>query len=165
VCERRSVTGQHPNAALIQRLYQALDAGDGETMAALYAPGAHFRDPAFGDLHGEEPGDMWRMLCSQAKDLAVTASDVRADDREGSASWRATYTFTATGRPVVNEVIASFRFEDGLIADHRDDFSMWRWSRQALGPAALLLGSNPLGQSLIRRNARGRLASWRDGRG
>ena len=154
----------HPNAALIERLYASLDAADGEAMASLYAPGAHFRDPAFGDLRDGEPGDMWRMLCSQAKDLAVTASEVRADDREGSARWRATYTFTATGRPVVNNVTASFRFEDGLIADHRDDFSMWRWSRQALGPAALLLGSNPVGQALIRRQARGRLAGWRSER-
>jgi ketosteroid isomerase-like protein len=158
------VNEQHPNAAVIERLYQAMDSGDGETMASLYTPGAHFRDPAFGDLSDGEPGDMWRMLCSQAKDLAVTASDVRADDSTGSAHWRATYTFTATGRPVVNEIDATFRFQDGLIADHRDDFSLWRWSRQALGPPALLLGSNPLGQALIRRQARGRLAGWRSKR-
>jgi len=31
-------------------------------MTACYAPGAHFRDPAFGDLEGEEIGSMWRML-------------------------------------------------------------------------------------------------------
>jgi ketosteroid isomerase-like protein len=152
---------RHPNAAVIERLYAALDAGDGEAMASLYAPDAVFSDPAFGELRDGEPGDMWRMLCSQAKDLTVAASDVQADDAAGSANWVAHYTFTATGRPVENRVHAEFRFRDGLIADHRDSFSMWRWSRQALGPPAFLLGSNPLGQSLVRRRARGRLADWR----
>jgi hypothetical protein len=38
---------------------------------------------------------------------------------------------------------------------------MWRWSRQALGLPALLLGSNPAGQALIRRQARSRLEQWR----
>jgi uncharacterized protein (TIGR02246 family) len=153
----------HPNAELIERLYAAMDAQDGDTMASLYAPDAVFRDPAFGELRGREAGDMWRMLTSQAADLSVKASDVRADDDSGSAAWVAHYTFTATGRPVENRIQASFRFRDGLIAEHRDSFSMWRWSRQALGPPAFLLGSNPLGQALIRRRARGRLAAWRGG--
>src|SRR4051812_45840821 len=154
----------HPNAALIERLYAALDAGDGETMASLYAPDAVFSDPAFGELRGDEPGDMWRMLCSQAQDLTVAVSDVEADDSSGSANWVAHYTFTATGRPVENRVHAEFRFRDGLIAEHRDRFSMWRWSRRALGPPAFLLGSNPAGQALVRRRARGRLADWRSAR-
>ena len=151
----------HPNAAVIERLYAALDAGDGETMASLYAPDAVFSDPAFGELRGSEPGDMWRMLCAQATDLSVTASDVRADDSSGSARWVATYTFTATGRFVENRIEASFRFRDGLIAEHRDRFSMPRWARQALGPAGLLLGTNPVGRALLQRKARGRLAEWR----
>jgi ketosteroid isomerase-like protein len=152
---------RHPNAAVIERLYAALDAADGETMASLYAPDAVFSDPAFGALRGVEAGDMWRMLCSQASDLDVSVSNVRADDSSGSADWVARYTFSATGRPVENRVHAEFRFRDGKIVEHRDRFSMWRWSRQALGPPAVALGSNPLGHALVRRRARGRLASWR----
>ena len=155
----------HPNAMAIERLYAALDAGDAETMAALYAPDATFHDPAFGDLDGDGVRAMWRMLCAQAQDLDVTASGVEAGDDAGSADWVATYTFTATGRPVVNRIHASFRFRDGLIAEHRDDFSLWRWSRQALGPAAFLIGSNPLGQAILRRQVRGRLNAWRRGDG
>jgi ketosteroid isomerase-like protein len=150
----------HANAQLIERLYAALGAKDGDAMAALYAPDAHFRDPAFGDLHGGEVGSMWRMLCGQASDLTAAVSDVEADDSSGSARWVAHYTFSATGRPVENRVSAKFRFRDGLIADHVDTFSMWAWSRQALGPPAYLLGSNPLGQALIRRRAKGRLDAW-----
>ena len=84
--------------------------------------------------------------------------DVFADDAKGSAHWRAEYTFTATGRRVVNEVDAAFRFDgDGRVVGHHDRFSFWRWSRQALGPAALVMGSNPVGQALVRRKARARL--------
>jgi ketosteroid isomerase-like protein len=158
------VAATHPNAQTIERLYAALDAADGETMASLYAPDAVFSDPAFGELRDGEPGDMWRMLCSQAQDLSVSVSDVSADDESGSARWVARYTFTATGRPVENRVSASFRFRDGLISEHRDEFSMWRWSRQALGPPAFLLGWNPVGQALVRRQARGRLSAWRSRR-
>ena len=37
-----------------------------------------------------------------------------------SAHWIARYTFTQTGRPVVNDVHAEIRVEDGLIVDHVD---------------------------------------------
>ncbi|MEA2449240.1 MAG: hypothetical protein QOG63_1172 [Thermoleophilaceae bacterium] len=158
---RHQVADEHPNAALIERLYAALDAMDGETMAALYAPDATFEDPAFGELHGQEATDMWRMLCDQATDLSVTALEIEADDSTGSANWVARYTFTQTGRPVENRIHAEFRFRDGLIADHRDSFSMWRWAPQALGPAGYLLGSNPLGRALMQRRARATLDKWR----
>jgi len=150
----------HPNADAIERFYRAFDACDPRTMNELYAPDAEFRDPAFGTLDGEQVRAMWRMLTGQAKDLSVQASDITADDEHGSAHWRAEYTFTATGRPVVNEIDATFRFRDGLVVEHRDDFSFWRWTRQALGPAALVMGSNPVGHALVRRRARARLADF-----
>lgn len=150
----------HPNAARIAALYDALDATDGPGMVAQYAPDATFSDPAFGELHGPEVGAMWTMLCSQATDLSVKASAIEADDTTGSAHWDATYTFTATGRPVLNKIDARFRFRDGLIVEHRDRFSMWDWSRQALGPPAFLLGWNPMGQALLQRRARSRLDAF-----
>ena len=150
----------HPNAAAIERFYRAFDARDAETMNALYAPEATFSDPAFGTLDGDQVRAMWTMLTSQAKDLSVVVRDVVADDATGSAHWTATYTFSATGRRVVNEIDAEFRFEDGLVVEHHDRFSLWRWSRQALGPAALVMGSNPLGQALVRRRARAQLDAF-----
>ena len=151
----------HPNAAAIERFYRAFDARDAAAMNDLYADDVAFTDPAFGTLHGDEVRAMWTMLTGQAKDLSVRASDVRADDESGSAHWRAEYTFTATGRHVVNEIDATFRFgADGKVVEHTDRFSFWRWSRQALGPPALLLGSNPLGQALVRRRARARLDAF-----
>ena len=35
------------------------------------------------------------------------------------------------------------RIADGLIVDHVDEFSFWKWSRQALGPKGLVLGWTP----------------------
>jgi hypothetical protein len=146
----------HP-LSTIERFYAAFDARDGAAMAACYAPGAHFSDPVFVDLNGDEPGAMWRMLTAQATDLRVELLEHTAD----SARWRAHYTFSQTGRPVVNDVRAAFRFDDaGLIEDHRDDFSFHRWARQALGTPGLLLGWTPLLRSKVRGNAAKSLASF-----
>ena len=49
---------------------------------------------------------------------------------------------------------AEFRFADGLIAEHRDEFDFHRWSRQALGAPGLLLGWTPLLRAAVRRRAR-----------
>jgi len=123
-------------------------------MAACYAPGATFSDPVFTDLRGDEPGAMWRMLTGRAKDLEVELVERETDGDRGSAHWVATYTYSQTGRPVVNDVQARFRFADGRIAEHVDEFGFHRWARQALGPPGLLLGWTPMLRSTVRRRAR-----------
>jgi ketosteroid isomerase-like protein len=150
------------NASLIRELYEALDRHDGETMARQYAPDGRFKDPAFGELSGAEAGDMWRMLTGRSEDLRVNLAEHSADGDSGTAHWIATYTFS-TGRPVVNDIQARFRFRDGLILDHEDSFSLWRWARQALGPPGLVLGLPPM-NLLVRRRARGELTQFRDER-
>jgi ketosteroid isomerase-like protein len=145
------------NESLIERFYGAFADHDGAAMAACYTPDAHFSDPVFTDLHGAEPGAMWRMLTDQAKDLRIELLEHEANGDTGSARWLAHYTFSQTGRPVVNDVRASFRFRDGLIEDHHDDFDFHRWSRQALGLSGLLLGWTPLVRSAVRKRARGSL--------
>lgn len=149
------------NRALIRSLYEALDRKDGDAMAACYAPTGRFRDPAFGELSGEEAGDMWRMLTERAKDLSVELAEHDADEEGGSARWIARYTFTQTGRKVTNNGRASFRFADGLIVEHVDEFSFSAWSRQALGPLGLALGWTPLLPALFRRRARAGLEAFR----
>jgi ketosteroid isomerase-like protein len=149
------------NAELIRFFYEAFDHRDGDAMAALYAPDAAFEDPAFGRLTGAEAGDMWRMLTSRAEDLDVELAEHEADADSGSARWIARYTFTRTGRPVVNEVRARFRFSGGRIVEHIDSFSFWRWSRQALGLIGALLGWAPPLRASVRRRARADLARFR----
>jgi len=147
---------------LIERLYAALDSGDGERMAACYIPDARFRDPAFGELRGTQVGAMWRMLTGRASDLRVELAEHDGDEQAGTARWIAHYTF-ATGRSVVNDVRASFRFADGLIAEHEDRFNFYAWSRQALGPAGLVLGWTPILPAVVRRRARGDLKRFMAG--
>jgi ketosteroid isomerase-like protein len=146
------------NGETIERFYAAFGRRDGDAMAALYSPGAHFSDPVFPDLRGDEPGDMWRMLTGRSEDLTVEL----AEHDERSARWIAHYTFGATGRKVRNDVRATFEFaEDGRIARHRDEFDFYAWARQALGPPGLLLGWTPLIRSSVRKRAAAQLAEFR----
>jgi ketosteroid isomerase-like protein len=138
---------------LIGTFYKAFQKRDAEGMVACYADDVHFRDPAFGDLHGERAKGMWRMLCSRAADLEIAFRDVCSDGATGRAHWDARYTFTQTGRKVLNIIDAAFRLRDGKIVEHIDTFSFWRWSRQALGPAGLLLGWTPILRFAVRKKA------------
>lgn len=147
----------HPYVQSIHRFYEAFAARDAQAMAACYHPEIHFSDPVFPDLHGPRAGAMWRMLCEAGKDLQVSHGEVRADATSGAARWEATYTFSGTGRKVHNRIHADFRFQDGLILDHRDSFDFWAWSRQALGPVGWLLGWTPLLRRKVQAQAAARL--------
>ena len=148
------------NEATIRRFYEAFQRRDAATMAACYGPDVQFSDPVFPDLRGPQAGLMWKMLCERGKDLRLEFRDVRADDATGSAHWEAWYTFSATGRKVHNVIDASFEFRDGRIVRHADRFDLYRWSRQALGPAGLLLGWTPLLQNKVRAMAAKGLADY-----
>jgi ketosteroid isomerase-like protein len=152
-----------PPKDLIELFYGAFAERAGDRMAACYAPTATFSDPVFGALDGREAGGMWRMLTGQAKDLRIELLDSQAEDGRGSAHWRAHYTFSQTGRPVVNDVHASFRFAEddaGLIVEHVDDFDFYRWARQALGARGLLLGWTPFVHSAVRGRAKASLEQF-----
>lgn len=151
----------HPNAELITRFYTSLSKLDGAAMAACYAADATFSDPVFSDLRGQEPGKMWRMLCKRGKDMTVVFDGIDASDTAGTAHWVATYTFTGTGRKVVNDVQASFVFKNGKIEQHRDAFDLYQWARQALGLKGLMLGWTPLVQGAIRKQAAAGLAAFK----
>lgn len=129
---------------LVHRFYTALAERDGEAMAACYGDDVVFEDPVFGVLNGEDARDMWRMLCASDTDLALTHEVFESTPTRATAQWIARYTFTQTGRPVKNEVTASMIVADEKIVDHRDSFSFWKWSSQALGTPGRLLGWTPM---------------------
>ena len=151
--------GGEANRKLIERFYAAFGQCNGAAMTACYAPNAHFRDPALGDLQGADIGAMWRMLTSRATDLKIELHEHEADETSGSAHWIARYTFS-TGRPVVNDIEAKFRFADGLIADHIDDFDFRNWAKQALGPTGNLVAVLPPLRKKARAQARGQLDAF-----
>ena len=131
-------------------------------MAACYAPDARFSDPVFPRLDARGVAAMWRMLCARGKDLRVVATDIGADDQKGRAHWNATYTYSATGRGVVNSIDSTFAFRDGLIVRHEDRFDLHQWATQALGLPGLLFGWSPPMQGTIRTKAGKTLAAWRE---
>jgi len=143
-----------PNLDLIEHFYAAFAARDGAAMAACYSADATFDDPVFPSLKSKEVGGMWRYLTGRSDDLQVELHEHEADGDRGSAHWIARYTFTQTGRKVVNDVRAEFHFAGGAIATHRDEFSFYRWASQALGPPGMLLGWTPVLRSSVRRQAR-----------
>ena len=158
------INSSEHNSALITRFYEAFNRLDAEAMAACYTEDVLFSDPVFGELRGQQAGDMWRMLTSRAKEFSVRFDNVRADERSGGAHWVATYLFSQTGRTVVNDIQARFVFRDGKICEHHDHFDLWRWSRQALGAKGALLGWTPFVQNAIRAQAQKGLKAYQAGR-
>jgi hypothetical protein len=150
----------HPNEELIKTFYTSFQRLDAEAMAGCYHADIRFSDPVFPVLSGAEVGEMWRMLCSQAKNFDLTFADVQADDRVGKAHWEARYDFSFTGRRVHNKIEAEFEFQDGKIIKHTDTFDFWKWSRMALGPVGFLLGWTPLLRRKVQKQASERLARF-----
>jgi ketosteroid isomerase-like protein len=148
-----------PNRDALDRFYAAFARRDHAAMTPLYAPDATFEDEVF-TLRGKEIGAMWHMLCENARDFSLEYRDVEADDARGRAHWEAKYTFSATGRPVHNVIDAEVGFREGLIATHRDRFDFGRWSRQAIGMPAVLLGWTPLIRNKVRATAAKNLAAF-----
>jgi ketosteroid isomerase-like protein len=144
---------------LVTRFYSNLEAGNGDAMADCYADNIVFEDPAFGELHGQDAGDMWRMLASRGTDLAVDFRIIEAGATAARVNWIATYTFS-TGRHVRNDIMATMRIEDGKIVDHRDVFDLWKWSGQALGLPGKLLGWSPPMKAKVRSGALEGLAKF-----
>lgn len=144
---------------VIEAFYTGFANRDPDRMEACYHPEVRFSDPVFADLRGPDVMRMWRMLLSRSDDLEVVLGSRSADGGDGAAHWTATYTFSRTGRHVVNEIDARFAFSDGLIVRHEDSFDFWKWSRMALGTSGLLLGWSPVLKKKVRAQSAQMLAA------
>jgi hypothetical protein len=150
----------------IARLYNAFTALDPDTMATCYAPNVQFEDEAFKLTGQDEVMGMWRMLCeavrAKGQDVwRLEFSNVEGGRGKGSAHWEAVYRFSSTGRMVHNKIDAVFEFDaQGRITRHRDRFSFWRWSAQALGAPGYLLGWSGFLRGKVQRTARANLQHY-----
>jgi ketosteroid isomerase-like protein len=142
------------NQELITRFYSSFQSLNYQQMQLAYHDEAEFSDPVFGMLTSSEVKAMWQMLLTRSKDLRIAFDHVHATDGSGQCRWQAWYTFSKTGRPVHNVINSSFEFKDGKIYRQNDSFSLWRWSRQALGPAGLILGWSPWIRNKVKSAAR-----------
>ncbi|MBK7885327.1 MAG: nuclear transport factor 2 family protein [Chitinophagaceae bacterium] len=149
------------NEQLIIKFYNAFSKKDYVTMNSCYSDDIVFFDPVFGLLKSDTVKAMWQMLCTNAKDFSLAFDSIQHLDEEYSTcNWVATYTFSKTGRKVVNKVKAYMRFADGKIIEHSDGFSLHKWSKQALGFSGWLLGWNSFFQNKIKNKAKRSLLNF-----
>jgi ketosteroid isomerase-like protein len=149
------------NTEVISKFYTAFQQLDYQTMNSCYSDDIVFNDPAFGLLRGDEAKCMWEMLCKNARDFSLTFSNIQLLDEEyATCNWVATYTFSKTGRKVVNNIKAFMRLKDGKIIEHSDGFKLSKWAAQALGLPGVLLGWTGFIKRKIQKNARKNLVAF-----
>ncbi len=128
------------NEQLIHHFYTCFKNKDYSGMQSCYADNATFSDAVFKNLNSDQVKAMWQMLILKGKDMRIEFGQISADEKTGKAHWDAYYTFSATGKNVINKIDANFEFENGKIVKHIDDFNFYVWAKQALGTTGLLLG-------------------------
>lgn len=142
------------NKSLIERFYNAFQKLDYKTMQDCYSDDIVFSDPVFGLLRADQAKAMWEMLCKNAKDFSLTYSNIQSVDEEYyTCNWTATYTFSKTGRKVVNNIKAFMRIKDGKIIEHSDGFRLSTWIAQALGWKGVWFGWTGFMKRAVQRNA------------
>ena len=129
----------HPNAQLIESLYSAIRDNEPNRAAACYSESARYEDIAFRLEGRKSISDMWRLVCS--REVKVVFDSIVADDNQGTGHWVFRYTFSETGKQVVNDMHSHFSFRDGLIVDHHDKGDAVSWAKQAyFFPKSFLVG-------------------------
>ena len=147
------------NKQIIEKFYTAFQQLDYKAMQNCYSDDIIFSDPVFLLLKGNEAKSMWEMLCKNARDFSLSFSDIELIDHEyATCSWTASYTFSRTGRKVVNNIKAFMRLKDGKIIEHSDGFRLSTWAAQALGWKGVLFGWTGFMKRGIQKNARRNLA-------
>lgn len=150
----------------INKFYSSFQKLDAAGMNSCYSSDIVFFDPVFGLLKGDEAKAMWEMLCKNAKDFSLIYSNIQHLDEEYSTcEWVASYTFSKTGKRVVNKIKANMRFENDMIVEHSDAFSLHRWCSQALGFSGWLFGWNRFFQRKIQNGAHKNLMKFMASKG
>jgi len=143
------------NEAIITRFYEAFQKRNSAAMNACYIENIAFSDPVFGLMYGDDVRGMWDMLCKNGKDLQLSFGNIQLLDEEyATCEWIAQYTFSQTGRRVVNKIKAHMRIENGVITEHSDAFDIYGWSRQALGWKGWLFGWTAWFQKKLQQKTR-----------
>lgn len=152
------------NEQLINHFYTCFKNKDFKGMQACYADNATFSDAVFKNLNSSQVKAMWQMLISKSKDMRIEFGQISANEKTGKAHWNAYYTFSSTGKKVVNKIDANFEFENGKIVKHTDDFNFYAWAKQALGTTGLLLGWTGFLKNKIQTTATQNLEKFMDNR-
>jgi limonene-1,2-epoxide hydrolase len=149
-----------PNQSVIHRFYTAFRQKDYKTMQDGYAENARFRDPVFLNLNSYEVRAMWQLLMERGTDLQLTFGAISEQGKNVSATWIATYTFSLTGRKIINTIVATMEIENEKIILHHDRFDFYKWARQAFGWKGVLLGWTGFFKKKVQLNARKNLKQY-----
>ena len=117
-----------PFTDLLDRFTAAVEAGDGEALAGLFAPDGVYRDTFYGAFTGRAA--IRDMLAGHfhrdAERFRWDMHDPVCDGRLGYARWVFSYSSKmddSAGRRVVFDGMSRFRLEDGLIRSYDEVFS------------------------------------------
>ena len=153
------------NKQVIERFYKAFQKLDYKTMQDCYSDDIIFSDPVFLTLHADEVKSMWEMLCKNAKDFSLTYSNIELMDEEyATCNWVASYTFSKTGKKVVNHIKAFMKLKDGKITEHSDGFRLSTWIGQALGWKGFWFGWTGFMKRAVQKNSRKSLEKFMAGK-
>jgi SnoaL-like domain len=141
------------NESIISGFYEAFQQKNAAFMRQSYTSNAVFNDEVFCNLQGNEIGNMWEMLIKNGKDLDLEYEILGSSENVVNASWRARYTFSKTGRVVVNHIRATFVLENGKIKTHVDSFHFYNWAKQAFGLSGFLIGWTPFFKRKVQQTA------------
>lgn len=147
-------------AQLIRQFYTAFQQKDYKSMQSCYAESAVFNDPVFVNLNASEVKNMWEMLIKKGQDMELEFSEIIGKGDVVKAKWEAKYTFSLTGRKVLNRIDATFVIKDGKIVSHTDRFDFYKWSKQAFGLKGALLGWTDFFKEKVRNSARTNLENF-----
>jgi hypothetical protein len=124
--------------------------------------------PIFPKLEGVQIKSVWSMIMAGARDFSVHYEILSFDETHVRVSWTALNRFSATNRPVKNQVMTELMLSsptpggnEGKILSQSDVFDFYRWARQALGMPGTLLGWMPWFQKQIQTKSSEKLASFR----
>lgn len=148
------------NKQLIHHFYTSFQNQDVKTMQDCYADNASFSDPVFTGLNAQQVRMMWAMLLRSGKEMRIEFRNIKETKNGATAEWDAWYTFSATGNKVHNQIEASFVIANGKIVKHTDQFSFYKWAKQALGLTGLLLGWTHFLKNKISATAKKKLETF-----
>lgn len=100
------------------------------------------------------------MLLTRSKDLTLTYSNIETTEKSGSAKWEAVYTFSKTGKKIINSIQAEFEFKEGKIIKHTDSFNLNKWFLNAFGWKGYLFIAIPFFQFKFKKKVRQTLESF-----
>ena len=152
------------NEQLIHHFYTCFKNKDFKGMQDCYANDATFSDAVFKNLNTNQVRAMWQMLITKGKDMHLEFNIKGSTADSVAAHWDASYTFSTTGRKVINKIDATFQIKNGKIVKHIDNFNFYTWSKQALGLTGLLLGWTSFLNKKISAKAMENLVHFMDGR-